>query len=168
MPTVWTNRMRGECIYPQPGTPGAHPSGPTPLQRLIAYPHHAPGRVWSTARMLDRKRSLFGRRFSAPPTATIGLGRPMLRPASGSTRLPSSKFGPIRTRLVGLRQVRAMLAMRACRGSIMIGRALDKPQMYRILNNLTGLKSPWNCPHGRPTMRHLASLSFVVTAPHAQ
>jgi DNA mismatch repair protein PMS2 len=58
-------------------------------------------------------------------------------------------------------KVRAMLAMRACRGSIMIGRGLDKPQMVRILTHLAGLKSPWNCPHGRPTMRHLADLSRV-------
>jgi len=54
-----------------------------------------------------------------------------------------------------------MLAMRACRSSIMIGRALDKPQMSRVLTNLSSLKSPWNCPHGRPTMRHLADLRKV-------
>lgn len=29
----------------------------------------------------------------------------------------------------------------------------------QILYNLAGLKSPWNCPHGRPTMRHLADLN---------
>jgi len=51
-----------------------------------------------------------------------------------------------------------MLAMRACRSSIMIGRALDRPQMERILAALSELKAPWNCPHGRPTMRHLAAL----------
>jgi len=55
-------------------------------------------------------------------------------------------------------KVRAMLAMRACRSSIMIGRALDKPQMRQVLANLSGLESPWNCPHGRPTMRHLCQL----------
>jgi len=51
-----------------------------------------------------------------------------------------------------------MLAMRACRSSIMIGKTLDKATMRRILDNLAELKSPWNCPHGRPTMRHLAIL----------
>jgi DNA mismatch repair protein PMS2 len=63
---------------------------------------------------------------------------------------------------------RALLASKACRTSIMIGKALSKNKMKGILSNLSTLVSPWNCPHGRPTMRHLASLSFVVTAPHAQ
>jgi len=55
-------------------------------------------------------------------------------------------------------KVRAMLAMRACRGSIMIGRALSTERMVRIVSNLADLESPWNCPHGRPTMRHLMHL----------
>ena len=53
---------------------------------------------------------------------------------------------------------RSLLASKACRSSIMIGKALDKLQMRRILDNLSTLVSPWNCPHGRPTMRHLARL----------
>lgn len=52
-------------------------------------------------------------------------------------------------------RVRAMIASRACRSSIMIGKHLDRPTMRRILDNLSRLKAPWNCPHGRPTMRHL-------------
>jgi len=55
-------------------------------------------------------------------------------------------------------RVRAMLASRACRSSIMIGRALDAPSMRKILTRLADLEAPWNCPHGRPTMRHLAVL----------
>jgi hypothetical protein len=51
-----------------------------------------------------------------------------------------------------------MLASRACRSSIMIGRALDAPAQRSILSRLAGLDAPWNCPHGRPTMRHLAVL----------
>ncbi|KAJ0791070.1 putative mutL domain, dimerization subdomain-containing protein [Helianthus annuus] len=27
-----------------------------------------------------------------------------------------------------------------------------------IVEHLKGLRSPWNCPHGRPTMRHLVDL----------
>lgn len=56
-------------------------------------------------------------------------------------------------------KVRKMHAMRACRGSIMIGKTLTLPQMQRVVRNLGGLDKPWNCPHGRPTMRHLASLA---------
>lgn len=51
-----------------------------------------------------------------------------------------------------------MLASRACRSSIMIGKALAKPTMRTILEHLSQMRSPWNCPHGRPTMRHLAVL----------
>ncbi|KAI7836307.1 hypothetical protein COHA_009815 [Chlorella ohadii] len=54
--------------------------------------------------------------------------------------------------------VRAMLASRACRSSIMIGKALQPRTMRQILDHLAELESPWNCPHGRPTMRHLALL----------
>lgn len=48
-----------------------------------------------------------------------------------------------------------LLACRACRGAIMIGKALRVTEMERILRNLGGLEQPWNCPHGRPTLRHL-------------
>ena len=34
--------------------------------------------------------------------------------------------------------------------------------MCRIVCNLRGLYQPWNCPHGRPTLRHLLSLDDVT------
>lgn len=55
-------------------------------------------------------------------------------------------------------RVRAMFASRACRKSVMIGTALQKGQMRRIVRNLTSIEHPWTCPHGRPTMRHLCTL----------
>ncbi|KAL0459661.1 UNVERIFIED_CONTAM: DNA mismatch repair protein PMS1 [Sesamum latifolium] len=58
-------------------------------------------------------------------------------------------------------KVRAMLASRACRSSIMIGDSLGRNEMQKILEHLAALKSPWNCPHGRPTMRHLVDLRTV-------
>ncbi|CAK8572806.1 unnamed protein product [Lathyrus sativus] len=58
-------------------------------------------------------------------------------------------------------RVRAMLASRACRSSIMIGDALGRNEMQKIVEHLAELKSPWNCPHGRPTMRHLVDLTKV-------
>lgn len=51
-----------------------------------------------------------------------------------------------------------MFATEACRMSIMIGEALTMRQMQTILENLSGLKKPWRCPHGRPTLRHLYDL----------
>ena len=55
-------------------------------------------------------------------------------------------------------KVRKMFAMRACRSSIMIGRTLTRRQMGKVVGNLGDLDKPWNCPHGRPTMRHLCGL----------
>jgi DNA mismatch repair protein PMS2 len=55
-------------------------------------------------------------------------------------------------------KVRKMFAMRACRSSIMIGRTLTHKQMGKVVKHLGELDKPWNCPHGRPTMRHLCGL----------
>lgn len=55
-------------------------------------------------------------------------------------------------------KARAALAMRACRSSIMVGTPLERDRMQRVVAGLAGLDMPWNCPHGRPTMRHLLDL----------
>lgn len=55
-------------------------------------------------------------------------------------------------------KVRKMFAMRACRSSIMIGKTLTHNQMGKVVRHLGELDKPWNCPHGRPTMRHLCGL----------
>jgi DNA mismatch repair protein PMS2 len=55
-------------------------------------------------------------------------------------------------------KVRAMFASRACRKSVMIGTALSARQMGGIVRQMGLIEQPWNCPHGRPTMRHLACL----------
>jgi DNA mismatch repair protein PMS2 len=55
-------------------------------------------------------------------------------------------------------KVRKMFAMRACRSSIMIGKTLTHKQMGKVVRHLGELDKPWNCPHGRPTMRHLCGL----------
>jgi DNA mismatch repair protein PMS2 len=56
-------------------------------------------------------------------------------------------------------KVRKMFAMRACRSSIMIGKALSQKQMQKVVRHMGEMEKPWNCPHGRPTMRHLSGLS---------
>ncbi|KAL3517451.1 hypothetical protein ACH5RR_020040 [Cinchona calisaya] len=58
-------------------------------------------------------------------------------------------------------RVRAMFASRACRSSVMVGDPLGRNEMQKILEHLADLNSPWNCPHGRPTMRHLVDLTAV-------
>lgn len=55
-------------------------------------------------------------------------------------------------------KVRSMFAMRACRSSIMIGQSLSRSRMENIVQNLSTLDKPWNCPHGRPTMRHIVKI----------
>ncbi|KAI2469943.1 DNA mismatch repair protein MutL [Annulohypoxylon bovei var. microspora] len=55
-------------------------------------------------------------------------------------------------------RVRKMFAMRACRSSVMIGKHLTAPQMLRLVRHMGELDKPWNCPHGRPTMRHLCGI----------
>ena len=60
-------------------------------------------------------------------------------------------------------KVRSMFASRACRSSVMIGDSLSKNDMYRLVSQLSTLEQPWNCPHGRPTMRHLINLASLRT-----
>ncbi|KAI5696853.1 hypothetical protein M8J75_001113 [Diaphorina citri] len=59
-------------------------------------------------------------------------------------------------------RIRAMFASRACRKSVMIGRALSVGEMTGLVRNMGRIDQPWNCPHGRPTMRHLINLSLLV------
>ena len=44
--------------------------------------------------------------------------------------------------------------------SIMIGVTLDKNRMEQVLSDMSKILSPWNCPHGRPTMRLLHELDI--------
>ena len=55
-------------------------------------------------------------------------------------------------------KVRKMFAMRACRSSVMIGKSLSMKQMERLVRKMGEIDKPWNCPHGRPTMRHVLGL----------
>ena len=62
-------------------------------------------------------------------------------------------------------RVRQMFASRACRKSIMIGQGLKLHEMLNILKNMSQLEQPWNCPHGRPTLRHLMDLNLYNIEP---
>lgn len=57
-----------------------------------------------------------------------------------------------------LPKLMAAFASKACRQAIMIGTALNEQQMEKIVHQLVGIEQPWNCPHGRPTLRHLLDL----------
>ncbi|KAL2716771.1 mismatch repair endonuclease PMS2 [Vespula squamosa] len=58
-------------------------------------------------------------------------------------------------------RVRQMLASRACRSAVMIGTALNNTEMQKLIIQMSQMKNPWNCPHGRPTIRHLFSLFLM-------
>jgi DNA mismatch repair protein PMS2 len=60
-------------------------------------------------------------------------------------------------------KVRKMFAMRACRSSIMIGKTLTEGKMRTVVQHMGEIDKPWNCPHGRPTMRHLMTLNSFET-----
>ncbi|PVI08751.1 DNA mismatch repair protein MutL [Periconia macrospinosa] len=55
-------------------------------------------------------------------------------------------------------KVRKLLASRACRSSVMIGKTLKTTQMENIVRHMGSMDKPWSCPHGRPTMRHMFGL----------
>ncbi|XP_017078226.1 mismatch repair endonuclease PMS2 [Drosophila eugracilis] len=60
-------------------------------------------------------------------------------------------------------RVRAMFASRACRKSVMIGTALNRnTTMRRLITQMGEIEQPWNCPHGRPTMRHLINITMLM------
>ncbi|EJC99529.1 uncharacterized protein FOMMEDRAFT_38738, partial [Fomitiporia mediterranea MF3/22] len=90
------------------------------------------------------------------------------QPVSGSTNFDMKDLEellhlmqdkPAGQKMVRCSKARAMFAMRACRKSVMIGMALNNSQMVSIVRHMGTMDQPWNCPHGRPTMRHLTSLS---------
>ncbi|NXS44290.1 PMS2 endonuclease, partial [Balaeniceps rex] len=58
-------------------------------------------------------------------------------------------------------RVRQMFASRACRKSVMIGTALNVHEMRKLITHMGEIEHPWNCPHGRPTMRHIVSLDLI-------
>ncbi|XP_037546699.1 mismatch repair endonuclease PMS2 [Nematolebias whitei] len=58
-------------------------------------------------------------------------------------------------------RVRQMFASRACRKSVMVGTALSVSEMKKLVVHMGEIEHPWNCPHGRPTMRHLVNLDMI-------
>ncbi|KAF8797761.1 hypothetical protein BYT27DRAFT_6923499 [Phlegmacium glaucopus] len=101
--------------------------------------------------------------------APIGLGSRLhlaAKPTSGSTVYDMKDLEEIihlmRDRpsgqIVRCSKVRAMFAMRACRKSVMIGMPLNLHHMTTVIRHMGTIDQPWNCPHGRPTMRHLLDM----------
>lgn len=68
------------------------------------------------------------------------------------------------SQLLRLPKIVAMFASRACRSAVMIGKALNSNEMTSIVENLSTIENPWNCPHGRPTLRHLLDLNSLLVS----
>jgi len=58
-------------------------------------------------------------------------------------------------------RVRAMFASRACRTSVMVGTSLSMGDMCKLVRHMGEIEQPWNCPHGRPTIRHLVNTEML-------
>jgi DNA mismatch repair protein MutL len=50
----------------------------------------------------------------------------------------------------------ALVIRAACRGSVRAGDSLPLPEMDRVIKDLQRCRSPWSCPHGRPTFLRLS------------
>jgi len=59
------------------------------------------------------------------------------------------------------KKIWTLLASRACRSAIMIGKKLTVKEMEKIVFHLSEMDQPWNCPHGRPTLRHLTNTENI-------
>jgi DNA mismatch repair protein PMS2 len=89
-------------------------------------------------------------------------GNNAVRRHASSTSSDGKKGDTADKILARLPKAIAMFASRACRTSIMIGTALSKREMDAVVQKLAQVDMPWNCPHGRPTMRHVAELLPVL------
>lgn len=90
------------------------------------------------------------------------------RSNSNSTRIQGSERASVEEaeestsqNLLRIPKLVSMFASRACRSAIMIGTAMQESEMKTVVGRLEKIDQPWNCPHGRPTMRHLVDLVQV-------
>ncbi|CAD5207435.1 unnamed protein product [Bursaphelenchus okinawaensis] len=72
---------------------------------------------------------------------------------------PSAMYRPVK--------LRKIFASKACRKSVMFGDKLSMEQMVTIVRHMGTMEQPWNCPHGRPTIRHVCTLKDAVDLPLA-
>ncbi len=97
---------------------------------------------------------------SSASTNTAETDLPSSSSSSAQKDPPSSSQGS-QNEAFRLPKVVAMYASRACRSAVMIGTALHTRDMDRIVARLEHVEQPWNCPHGRPTLRHLVDLTSL-------
>ncbi|KAL8859301.1 MAG: hypothetical protein Q9178_004239 [Gyalolechia marmorata] len=102
---------------------------------------------------LEELISLLGE--SPAPSLIPGVSSDIDPTVTDSRNLPPP---PPRRYIPRPSKIRKLFAMRACRSSVMIGKTLQKRQMEKLVRHMGEIDKPWNCPHGRPTMRHVIGL----------
>lgn len=102
-----------------------------------------------------RNEKLSGSSSSSPSTSQDNSSSSQSNSAVGARRSISR---------LRLPKLVSMFASRACRMSVMIGKALTINDMVGITRRLSTISQPWNCPHGRPTMRHLVDYKKLWTS----
>lgn len=73
----------------------------------------------------------------------------------------STTSSRLQKKVMILPKLMATFASRACRSAVMIGTGLQSQEMKKIVTQLSDIEQPWNCPHGRPTMRHLVDMKTL-------
>ena len=81
---------------------------------------------------------------------------------SGNNAVRRYAGGANATSIVRLPKAIAMFASRACRGSIMIGDALSDKEMKVVVTKMIDCAQPWDCAHGRPTVRHVTDIEGTL------
>jgi DNA mismatch repair protein PMS2 len=95
-------------------------------------------------------------------TGTDGSGKSGNNAVRRYASTASSQSDSVNRLVARLPKAIAMFASRACRSSIMIGTALSQKEMEKIVTRLSDVEHPWNCPHGRPTIRHVGDVLPVM------
>lgn len=87
--------------------------------------------------------------FGVPQIRNIVLGHIDFEDSLAKLMSSHTHLVPICTRL------ERFFASKACRSAVMIGDSLTNTKMKSIVEQMGNLIQPWNCPHGRPTIRLL-------------
>lgn len=104
----------------------------------------------------DAERDL-GKRYSI--TAVPSSGDRIFGVEQIEEILEAIKDSAVAAKSMRPTKVKDMLAMKACRKSIMIGDTLTRQDMVKVIDRMSETSHPWTCAHGRPTIRCLGSLN---------
>ena len=120
-------------------------------------------------RIFVNERETPGRRVSVhtvPTLSGIGFNRSAALTTEDLIEIVNSISGeeiaPTHDALRLLKFLKSVFASKACRTAVMVGDTLSDVRMLEIVRSLSSLDSPWNCPHGRPTLKHLVSIDQLV------